>query len=91
MYNLKLEEGGSIGQFLKDVKDVSNQLIAIGKPISNDKIVEYVLNALPKSYENFMSFIGLWNQLPSITTFKGLLLHDKARKELQQSKRICKG
>ena len=72
LYNLKLEEGGSIAEFLKEVKDISNQLIAIGETVSNDEIVEHVLNALPESYGHFVSSIGLRNRLPDVTTLTGL-------------------
>ena len=82
LYNLKLEEGGSVAEFLKEVNDVSNQLVAIGEAVSNDKVVEHVLNALPESYEYFVSTIGLRDQLPDVNTLTGLLLHDEARREL---------
>ena len=89
LYNLKLEEGGSVSEFLKEVKDISNQLIAIGETVSNDEIVEHVLNALPKSYEHFVSSIGLRDHLPDVTTLTGLLLHDEARRELCGSRRLA--
>ena len=87
LYNLKLEEGSSVAEFLKEVKDVSNQLIAIGGAVSNDEIVEYV-NALLERYENFVSSIGLRDQLPDVTTLMGLSLHNEARRELRSSKRV---
>ena len=89
LYNLKLEEGGSIAEFLKEVKDISNQLIAIGKTVSNDEIVEHVLNALPESYEHFVSSIGLRDRLPDVTTLTELLLHDEARRELRGNRRLA--
>ena len=79
LFNLKLEEGGSVAEILKEVKDVSNQLIAIGEAIPNEEIVEHVLNVLPESYEHFISSIGLRDQLPTVTTLTGLLLHDEAK------------
>ena len=78
LYNLKLKEEGSIAEFLKEVRDVSNQLIAIAEPISNDETVEHVLNALSESYETFVSSIDLQDQLSNITALMGLLLHDEA-------------
>ena len=89
LYNLKLEEGGSVAEFLKEVKDISNQLIAIGETVSNDEIVEHVLNALPESYEHFVSSIGLRDRLPDVTTLTGLLLHDEAQWELRRSRRLA--
>ena len=88
LYNLKLEKGGSVAKNLKEVKDVSNQLIAIGRMVTNDEIVEHVLNAFPESYENFVSSIGLQDRLPNMTTLTGLLLHDEARQELKSSKHV---
>ena len=83
LYNLKLEERGSVAKFLKEVIDVSNQLVAIGEAISNDEIVEYVLTALLESYDHFVNPISLRDQLPNITTLTGLLLYDEARRELK--------
>lgn len=47
--NLRLEEGGSVAEFLKGVRDLSNQLIAIGDQISDAMLVEHVLDALTLS------------------------------------------
>ena len=82
LYNLKLEEEGSIAEFLKEVKDISKKMIAIGKTVSNDKIVEHVLNVLHESFEYFISSIGLRDRLPDLTSLIGLLRHDKAQREL---------
>ena len=82
LYNLKLEEGGFMVEFLNKVKDVSNQLIAFGGAVSNNEIVEHVLNALPHTYEHFVSSIGLRDQLPDVTLLTSLLLHDKAKCKL---------
>ena len=87
LYNLKLEKGGSVAEFLKEVKDISNQLIAIGETVLNDEIVEHVLNA--ESYEHFVSSIGLRDRLPDVTTLTGLLLHDEVRRELRGSRRLA--
>ena len=82
-YNLKLEEGGSIAEFLKEVKvHISNQLIAIGETVSNDKIVEHVLTALPESYKYFVNSIVLRDRLPDVTSLTWLLFRDEAWREL---------
>ena len=86
LYNLKLEERGSVAKFLKEIKDISNQLIPIGETVSNNEIVEHVLNVLFESYEYFVSSIGLRDRLSDVTLLTGLLLHDEARRELQRSR-----
>jgi hypothetical protein len=86
--NLKLDEGGSVAEFLKEVRNISNQLIAIGETMPDSMIVEHILNALPESYENFVTSIGLRDQFPNLTSLTGLLLHDEARRELRSNKRI---
>ncbi len=56
-----------------------NQLITIGKQISDEMLVEYVVNALPKNYKSFVISIGLSEQFPNLVSLIGLLLHDEVR------------
>lgn len=63
LYNLRLEEGGLVANFLKEVREIANQLHAIGEVMGDETVVEHVLNALPESYKNFMTLIGLESQI----------------------------
>jgi hypothetical protein len=84
--SLKLEEGGSVADFLKEVRDISNQLVAIRETMPDSMLVEHVLNALPESYETFVTSIGLRDEFPNLTAHTSLLLHDEARIELRSAK-----
>ncbi|MCO5561624.1 hypothetical protein L7F22_015245 [Adiantum nelumboides] len=65
--------------FLAEVKDLKEELIAIGKVITNHSVVQIVLDALPASYLTFASIVDDENSVP---LFKAISEQRKALAKL---------
>ena len=85
LHALQLEEGGSVFDMLKEVREITNQLAAIGECISDEDIIENILNSLLESYEGFVSSITYRENAPSFVEFTSLLLHDEVCHELSNN------
>ena len=80
-----MEEGDSMDIFLTEIKDLKEQLIAIGEELPDSSFVNIVLDGLPDSYQSFSSTFKLMTQgNPNAIRFDALvtilLQEDKSRK-----------
>lgn len=72
----------SIEIYMQRAKNLSNQLLALNSPISNDDLVGAILDGLGPDYRPFVRSIEAKLQMPSYDELLGLLLTE----ELQQKK-----
>lgn len=84
--NLKMEEGSSMSAFLQLVKELINEFACIGETITVAEIVEHVLMALPETFEGLVNTSMYCANLPTMTEFTVILLHDDIRREIKGSK-----
>ena len=59
LYSTKLVEGASVSEHLLKLKDIKDQLLAIGKEVEEEDMVVVVLNNLPPSFEHFVETINM--------------------------------
>ena len=57
-----MEEGDSMDTFLIEIKDLKEQLIAIGEELPDSSLVNTILDGLPDSYQSFSSTFRLMTQ-----------------------------
>lgn len=84
--SLKLEEGGSMFTFLQHLKEFINELVCAGEIITDEEIVEYVLIALPESYEGLVKTITYRPTLPSVAELTIMFLQDEIQREIRGQK-----
>ena len=83
---MKLSKDESVGSFFTKIKQVRDQLLAIGVTIDDDDLVQIVVDGLPSSWETFMASVcGRENQ----PTFERLW-HDCIEEEGRNSGKIIK-
>ena len=70
---------------LKEVREITNQLAAIGECISDEDIIENVLKSLLESYEGFVSLVTYRENAPSFVELTSLLQHNKVCRELRNN------
>lgn len=51
LHSLKISEGILVEEYLKNVRDLKNCLVALGQPIEDHTLVQLVFNGLPRSYK----------------------------------------
>ncbi|MCO5600631.1 hypothetical protein L7F22_054746 [Adiantum nelumboides] len=82
-----MDEEDDMNTFLTGVKDINEQLIDVGEVISDDFLVQTVLDALSDSYKTFASSWRLMNQRnPKVVKFDELctlLLQEALSKKKQ--------
>lgn len=85
--NQKLEEGGSMNDFLQNLKELINEFACIGETLTDDEVVEYALMALPESFESLVNTLMYRPALPSITELTAILMQEDIRHEVRSSRR----
>ena len=71
---------------LKEVREITNQLAAIDKCISDEDIIENVLNSLLELYEEFVSSFIYCENAPSFVVLTSFLLYDEICRELRNNR-----
>lgn len=87
LYNMKINMGTSVNDFIWDIKDVVTQLASVGEVIQEEKMVQVMLGALPNSSESFIEGLLTQDQLPSFGNLVGKLLLDETTREFKSGKR----
>ncbi len=65
-FNLKMEEGSKVNDFMKIVKEIFNKLTKFQDILSNNMVVEQVINALLRRYDTFTHVISNKRQMPTL-------------------------
>ncbi len=71
---------------MKQLKDIINQLVNIGKVVCEKDLMEQILNFLPKNMESLSNILLYWFEFPTFNDLIGILLHDEAKKELRRKR-----
>ena len=87
LHSFRMEEGGKVADFLKEIREVTNQLSAIGDSIKEHEIVEHILNSMPENYDNIINTIGCKSIYPPLTKLTRILMHEEVRRERRLTKR----
>lgn len=58
LHNLKLEEGGSLFEFITELHDIANKLSNITDRVPNPQLVEIMLSSLPQSYATLVQTLS---------------------------------
>ena len=82
-----MEEGGKVVDFLKEIREITNQLSAIGDSIKEHEIVEHILNSMLESYDNIINTIGCRSIYLPFTELTRILMHKEVCRELRLTKR----
>ena len=54
LFSIKMSEGASLQEHLLKIKDIREQLEAIGRKMAEEDMVVITLNSLPRSYKHFI-------------------------------------
>jgi hypothetical protein len=54
LFSIKMSEGASLQEHLPKIKDIREQLEAIGRKMEEEDMVVITLNSLSRSYEHFI-------------------------------------
>jgi hypothetical protein len=83
---MSMEDNTCVTYFIKGMKVVVTQLIAIGEIIQDLMIVHIVMNALLAHFNNLVQFMTTQNKLPSFDKLVGKLFMEKHRREVKFGK-----
>lgn len=83
LMNLRVSEDGGIEQYLREFKMIRSQLISTGQQLPKEDVVEIFLNALPNSYESFITALNGSGELPPLDVLVGRIQHMESRRALK--------
>ena len=79
--SLKMEEGGSVDEYLKKARELRNRLTAMGEKIPDSDLNGIVLNGLPLSYESMVMTLAHLDPDISFAQLSSKLLTEQNRRE----------
>ena len=65
----------SISEYIQHIKNISNALMVVGAPVSDNDLIAVILNSLSDAYESFIDSIMLRISSTSLDELHGLLLN----------------
>jgi hypothetical protein len=83
LFSIKMSEGESFQENLLKIKDIQEQLEAIGRKMTEEDMVVFTLNNLPGSYEHFIETLNITDtniDLKFREIYNKLLQHDRWKK-----------
>lgn len=83
LLDLRVTDDGGIEQYLREFKMIRSQLISIGQPLPEEDTVEILLNALPDSYESFITALNGTGEVPPLDVQVGRIQHMESRRALK--------
>lgn len=79
LMSIKMETHENITAYISRIKDLSDQLGAIGKKVLNTDLVMITLKGLLKDYQVFISSLVAREKPPTFTKYTGILLQEEER------------
>ena len=76
---MKMETNETITTYVSRIKNLCDQLNAIGDKVSNTNMVTIALKGLIKDYQYFVSSLGGRVKLPTFIELTGILLQEEER------------
>ena len=79
LHSLKLKEGQSIQEHVKNMTEIFNELAIIGDNISDEDRVVYLLASLPESFDVLVTALEANATVPEMETVMERLLHEERK------------
>jgi hypothetical protein len=86
--NLRLEEYGSVSEYVMQVQTILNQLANIGILIPNSELMTNILAHLSESYESLSNVLIYRKNLPSFIEFSAMLFQEEIRKDIHSPRKL---
>lgn len=80
MLTIKMEEGEKMSEFLKTFSDLVGRIKTFDEHLSDGLLATILLNAMPKSYENFKVAIITQERIQSLDSIKNKLIEESIRR-----------
>eukprot|EP00253_Pinus_taeda_P035070 PITA_35070 len=81
LFALKMGENESVGGFMARVKDLKDQLGAIGEKVSDSDLVTLTLNRMTDEYQTFISALSAREKAPLFDELTTILLQEEERRQ----------
>ena len=79
LHSLKLKEGQSVQEHIKQITEMFDELSVIGDKIENEDRVVYLLASLPESYEMLVTALEANTEVPDMATVTERLLYEECK------------
>ena len=79
LHSLKLKEGQSVQEHVKNMTEIFNELAIIGDNISDEDRVVYLLASLPESFDVLVTALEANATVPEMETVMERLLHEERK------------
>ena len=79
LYRLKLREGGSVHEHIKELTETFNDLSVLGDNITDEDRVVHLLASLPDSYSVLVTALEANSEVPSMETVTEQPLHEERK------------
>ena len=79
LHSLKLKEGQSVQEHIKQITEIFDELSVIGDKIENEDRVVYLLASLPESYEMLVTPLEANTEVPDMATVTERLLYEERK------------
>eukprot|EP00253_Pinus_taeda_P036376 PITA_36376 len=81
LFALKMGENESVGGFMARVKDLKDQLGAIGEKVSDSDLVTLTLNRMTDEYQTFISALSAREKAPLFDELTAILLQEEEKRQ----------
>jgi hypothetical protein len=83
--SVRLQEGGSVMEYIKKIQELKLQLKGVGHNISETDLVERMLGTLPASYESVYQQVSGLTAMPTLENMTTRLLQAETRLQFRQT------
>ena len=85
LYAMRLDEGGSVQDHLRNMLDIFNELAIVGSPVDDEDKVVHLLASLPPTYDMLVTALESNTSVPSMETVTERLLHTERKLTEEES------
>jgi hypothetical protein len=82
---LRLQEGGSVSEYLKQINEIKLELKGVGHDISETDLVERMLGTLPASYESVYQQVSGLTAIPTLENMSTRFLQAETQLHFRQA------
>ena len=82
-FRAQMKQGTSIEAHLKDMKEITDKLAAIGAPVSEEDQVVTLLGNLPCSYATLVTALEAWVDDVQLSHVQQALIHEEQKLQTQ--------
>ena len=79
LYSLRLKDGDSVQEHVKEMTEIFNGLLVIGDPVSDENRVVHLLASLPDSFNMIVTALEANPQVPKMEVVTERLLHEERK------------